>query len=654
MKRIMLLYALLILFPTISLAQIYNPVIWEFNYETISENRYEIVFKASIEAGSHIYGLDVPAGGPLPTAIRFGENSNYSLEGDIYEVTAAEESYDDAFGMNIKSYSGSVELRQKIKGDGNSFRVNGVVEYMACNNMTCSPLKEVEFDLFIPGANGSAGASETKTPSVSVSKNRGLLNFFFGSFILGLLGVITPCVYPMIPLTVAFFSRGSEQRRKSVIKALIFGISIVLIYTSPGIIISLTGAGAGFAGALGTHWIPNTIFFLLFVVFALSFFGLFEITLPGKWSTSVDSKVDKGGVVASFFMALTTVIVSFSCTGPIVGSLLVEAVRGDILRPTIGMLAFGFAFSIPFTVFALSPALLSKLPKSGSWLNIIKVVLGFLMLAFSLKFLMTIDSVYSLNILSRNLYIVIWCLIFLLLGLYLLGIIRFAHDSKSRSIGAVRIILAVCVFAFVAYLSTGLFGKPLKMVSAMLPPQKEKVVAMNQEETNLSNSILAFQMQPVGDVYKPKYSDLFTMPLGLKGFFDYEEGLAYAKKVGKPVLIDFKGHACANCKRMEARVWSDNEVLRRLEDNFVIISLYVDDRTELPENEWIVSSVDGKIKKTIGKINEELEISKYNTNTLPLYVIADHEGKPINTPSVTNLNVDEYIEWLDEGFNNFN
>jgi thiol:disulfide interchange protein len=523
------------------------------------------------------------------------------------------------------------------------------VNFMACNNATCSPPKEVEFSIKIADkTEGQVIKSSTNTVDNSepVKDDRGLIKFFLISLLAGFAGVLTPCVFPMIPMTVAFFSHGSVERGKAVFKALIFGVSIVLIYASLGIIVSLTSAGAGFANTLSTHWIPNTIFFVLFIVFAISFFGAFEILLPNSWVTNADSKVDKGGILAAFFMGLTTVIVSFSCTGPIIGALLVAAASGDVLRPTFGMIGFGIAFALPFTIFALFPSILRRIPKSGGWLNSVKVVLGFIMLAFSMKFLLTIDSVYSIGILSRSLFIAIWIVLFSLLGLYLMGKIKFSHDSDLKFIGVFRLFLIITVFTFVVYLIPGLFGAPLSGLSSFLPSQETS-------EFNLSHpSIQSAETNTLCS--EPKYDDIFHMPLGLKGYFDYKQGLACAKEQKKPVLIDFKGHACANCKRMEAKVWSDPEVLRRLRNNFVIVELYVDDRTQLPENEWINSTVDGKLKKTIGKIYEDLEISKFRTNALPLYVIADYEGNPLNKPMPTNLNVAEYKNWLDEGVALFN
>jgi thiol:disulfide interchange protein len=649
----------IILFLAVALqAQIFDPVTWSFGYEKTGDNLYELIFTATIEEGSHIYSIDIPEGGPIPTTFTFDtSDTRWKLDGKFYEVTKPEEKFDEAFGFKIKSFSNTAEFRQKIISSAPSFAVSGIVNFMSCNNATCSPPKDVEFTIQISGGGKTDQLTPnmgTDTESTGSVPKKGLIGFLLLSMLAGLAGILTPCVFPMIPMTVAFFSRDSGKRGKSVLNAIIFGLSIILIYSSLGIIVSLTSAGAGFANALSTHWIPNILFFSLFVIFAISFFGAFEIVLPNKWVSGADAKVDRGGILASFFMGLTTVIVSFSCTGPIVGALLVEAASGDVLRPTIGMFGFGFAFALPFTLFALFPSVLNKMPRSGGWLNSIKVVLGFIMLAFGMKFLMTIDTVYNLNILSRDLYLSIWIVLFTLLGFYLLGKIKFAHDSDLKHIGPFRLILVIAVFTFVLILLTGLFGAPLKGLSALLPAQETSWFSKNQ----VAAPPVSFPSVVAGTDSKnlcsqPKYGDKFKMPLGLSGYFDYAQGLACAREIGKPVLIDFKGHACANCKLMEAKVWSDPEILRRLRDNFVIISLYVDDRTQLPENEWFVSKLDGKVKKTIGKQNEDLEISRFNTNALPLYVIADADGNPLNKPTPTNFNIEEYKKWLDEGVTNF-
>ena len=636
-------------------AQIYDPVTWDFSYEKSGNAEFELIFTATIEKGSHIYSMDIPEGGPIPTSFAFDTVPGFTFLGKTYEVTKPEELFDEAFGFKIKSFSNKAEFRQKVTSGSKGFTVNGVVNYMSCNNTTCSPPKDVEFSVSIGEKKASAASvSQADNPGIRGEKS-GLLKFFLISILAGFAGILTPCVFPMIPLTVAFFSQGSENRTRSVIKAIIFGLSIVLIYSLLGIIVSLTSAGAGFANALSTHWIPNLLFFGLFITFAISFFGAFEIVLPNKWATGADSRVDRGGMVAAFFMGVTTVIVSFSCTGPIVGVLLVEAASGDVLRPTVGMFGFGLAFALPFTIFALFPSVMSRMPKSGGWLNSVKVVLGFIMLAFSLKFLMAIDTVYSFRILSRDIYLAIWIVIFALLGLYLMGKIKFHLDSDLPYLGTLRLFLIIAVFSFVVYLITGLFGAPLKGLSSMLPSQGTSWFSSRQIPENVAPATFDFG-NPVSGMLcgDPKHADLFDMPLGLTGYFDFKQGIACAKEKGKPVLIDFKGHACANCKVMEAKVWSDPEVLRRLRENFVIIALYADDRTQLPENEWYVSSVDGKQKKTIGKQNEDLEISKYKTNALPLYVITDHEGNPLNRPMPTNLKVEEYKKWLDEGVAAFN
>jgi len=466
-------------------------------------------------------------------------------------------------------------------------------------------------------------------------------------------------------MTVAFFSQGTGSKGSAIGKALIFGLSIILLYSSLGIIVSLTSAGAGFANTLSTHWIPNLLFFTLFLVFAASFFGAFEIVLPSKWVSTSDSKVDRGGALAAFFLGLTTVLVSFSCTGPIVGALLVEAASGDVLRPTIGMFGFGLAFALPFTLFALFPSWMQKMPKSGGWLNSVKVVLGFIMLAFSLKFASTVDTVYNLGILSRDIYLAIWIVLFVLLGMYLMGKIKFSHDSDVPHIGIFRLVLIIASFTFALYLVPGLFGAPLTRISALLPPRETsgfnllKAIGENRG-TAAPGALVPGTLAPgtlatagAALCEEPKYGDFLHFEYGLQGYFDLEQGLACAKKLGKPVLIDFKGHACANCKEMDARVWSDPGVQQRLRDNFVLVALYVDDRTKLPESEVYVSKVDGKQKKTMGKKNEDIEISMFNTNTLPLYAIVDPDGKPLTETRGTNFDIQAYIDWLDRGVKAF-
>lgn len=447
-------------------------------------------------------------------------------------------------------------------------------------------------------------------------------------------------------MTVSFFMQGQTSKLNSIVKALIFGISIVVLYTSVGLIVSLTSAGADFTTGLSSHWIPNIIFFTLFIAFAASFFGMFEIVLPSGLANKADQQVDKGGFLASFFMAFTLVIVSFSCTGPIVGALLVKAAAGDVLEPLIGMFAFGLAFALPFTLLAIFPRMLKSMPKSGGWMNSVKVVLGFVILAFSLKFVSNIDQSYHLGIMSRDVFLAIWIVLFVLLGAYLLGKIKFSHDSDTPFVSVPRLILAIASFTFAMYLLPGLFGADLNAVSALIPPKTAQQFDLTKNQINVAGQ---GDNVPSTLCEQPKYADILHLPHGLDGYFDYEQGMACAKKLNKPVLLDFKGHACANCKEMENKVWSDPEVLKRLREDYVIIALYVDDRTKLPEDEWVTSSYDGKVKKTIGKKYADFQISRYNINSQPYYVLVDTEGENLVDPMGYDLNIDNFVEFLDNG-----
>jgi thiol:disulfide interchange protein len=681
-------------------AQVFEPVSWSFTSESKGDNTYEIVMTATLEPGWHLYAMDIGEGGPIATSFTFDPVEGYSLAAEALEVTEPEVKYDSSFDMNIGMHSGTAEFRQKVKVLRYPATVRGYVTFMSCDDRQCLPPREVEFSIEIkePGKPASVQASKINpvdnttglaasvtgdnAPSIEKADNalsessfkqgepvqqepaatnteqskKGFLKFFLLSMLAGFAGVLTPCVFPMIPMTVAFFSQGNDKKGSAFGKALVFGISIILLYSSLGIIVSLTSAGAGFANTLSTHWIPNLLFFVLFLVFAASFFGAFEMVLPSKWVSSSDSKVDRGGVLAAFFLGLTTVLVSFSCTGPIVGALLVEAASGDVLRPTVGMFGFGLAFALPFTLFALFPSWMQKMPKSGGWLNSVKVVLGFIMLAFSLKFASTVDTVYNLGILSRDVYLAIWIVLFILLGIYLMGKIKFSHDSDVPHIGVFRLVLIIASFTFALYLVPGLFGAPLTRISALLPPQETSgfnlLKAINDNRGTaapgtMSTAVIGTEGATICGT--PRYSDFLYFEYGLQGYFDLEEGLACARQLNKPVLIDFKGHACANCKKMDALVWSDPEVQRRIRENFVLVGLYVDDRTKLPDEEVYVSKVDGKEKKTMGKKNEDIEITMFNTNTLPLYAIVDPEGNPLIETRGTDFDIQAYIDWLDRG-----
>ncbi len=686
------LTGLLLLLSAVTLnSQVLEPVTWSFRSEKTGDNTFELVMTAELEKDWHLYAMDIEPGGPIPTSFTFEPGAGFTLSGKTVEVTKPEVKFDNSFSMNIGMHSGKAEFRQKVTVTGSQVTVKGYVTFMSCDDKQCLPPRDVEFAIELKGGVATT-ASETQekvteVPALTTAETtsefaqlstsdipadttiqqaetgqgittdipagkekKGLLKFFLLSMLAGLAGVLTPCVFPMIPMTVAFFSQGSGKKGSAIGKALIFGLSIILLYSSLGIIVSLTSAGAGFANTLSTHWIPNLLFFILFLVFAASFFGAFEMVMPTKWVSSSDSKVDRGGALAAFFLGLTTVLVSFSCTGPIVGALLVEAASGDVLRPTIGMFGFGLAFALPFTLFALFPSWMNKMPKSGGWLNSVKVVLGFIMLAFSLKFASVVDTVYGLGILSRDIYLAIWIVLFFLLGLYLMGKIKFSHDSDVPHIGVFRLVLIIASFTFAIYLVPGLFGAPLTRISALLPPRETSGFNLLKAITeNKGGGAVVTTTGGSAICSTPKYSDFLHFEYGLQGYFDIEEGLACAKQLNKPVLIDFKGHACANCKEMDARVWSDPVVQQRIRENFVLVGLYIDDRTKLPDSEIFVSKVDGKEKKTLGKKNEDIEISMFKTNSMPLYAIVDLNGKPLIETRGTDFDIQAYIEWLDQG-----
>ncbi len=684
-------------------AQIADPVKWSFSHVKTGEMEAELVFKATIEMPWHLYSAYLPEGGPIATKPYYNESDAYTLVDGIVEVTKPNRKFDEGFKMELGTISGHAELRQKVRFTSpGTHTITGEIEFQVCDDATCLPPKLVEFSFTIqagsaavlsdaesekaartapgiesgnPGETFSddenaapslagliqqegageedetqkadAGLTPDQTGSTSVAgvpaleDESSLWRFFWLAFGLGLLALLTPCVFPMIPMTVSFFMQGSESKTRGVFRGLVFGVSIMAIYTLLGVIVSVSNVGPNAANALSTHWIPNLIFFALFIVFAFSFFGMFELVLPSSWSNKADSQVDKGGLGGVFFLALTTVLVSFSCTGPIVGALLVEAAGGLALKPILGMFGFGLAFAIPFTLFAVFPSWLKGLPKSGGWLNAVKVVLGFIVLAFSMKFLLPLDP--SNRILTRELYLAVWIVLFSMLGMYLLGKIKFAHDSDLPHVSVPRLLLSVASFTFVVYLFMGLFGYELKTISPLLPPKSPNGLDLTQRAVHSGGpawSVADEECTPV------KYADLFHMPFGLNGFYDLEEGLACAKASGKPVLIDFKGHFCSNCKKMEAAVWSDPEVLSTLRNDFVIVALYTDDRTKLPEEEWFTSAVDGKVKKTIGQQNIDFEIKNFKTNTIPLYVIMDADGKLLAQPKGTDLDVQSYLGWL--------
>ena len=452
-------------------------------------------------------------------------------------------------------------------------------------------------------------------------------------------------------MTVSFFMKDPDKKSQAKIQAIAFGISIIAIYTIVGTIIAVT-LGVNFANWLSTHWLPNVLFFLIFVIFAASFFGMFEITMPSWMINKTDSKADKGGITGSFFMAFTLVLVSFSCTGPLVGLILVEAAGGAWLEPIVGMLGFSVAFALPFTLFAFFPSWMNKLPKSGGWLNSVKVILGFIELALGLKFLSIADQTYHWGILDREIYLALWIIIFVLMGFYLLGKIKFAHDSDVKYIGVPRLLLVIITFTFVIYLIPGMFGAPLKALSGYLPPMASH--DFDQNEIARRNALAASGVKQESSICEtPKYHEFLHLPHGLEGYYDYEQGLECAKKLNKPIFIDFTGHGCVNCREMEANVWSDPRVLRLLKEEYIVISLYVDDKTFLPEDEWVLSSADNKLKKSIGKVYADVQIHNFNINAQPYYVLLDHDGGLLEQPSAYDLDIEKYVKFLEAGVEMF-
>ena len=497
------------------------------------------------------------------------------------------------------------------------------------------------------GAKASVSGAAVKIDKSQ--EQRSLWTIFIAGFVGGLAALFMPCIFPMLPLTVSYFTKSAGSRGKAVSKASIYGISIIVIYVVLGLLVTVI-FGADALNNLSTNGVFNMLFFLLLVVFAASFLGAFELTLPSSWVNKVDAKSDGSGLMGIFFMAATLALVSFSCTGPIIGYLLVEAATmGALLGPAVGMFGFALALAIPFALFAMFPSMMKSLPKSGGWLNSVKVVLGFLELALSLKFLSNVDLAYHWEWFDREVFLSLWIVIFAMMGFYLLGKLKFSHDSELSFISVPRIFLSVIVFSFTMYMVPGLWGAPLSSISAFLPPQHTQDFDLYTASLNTQGGTPA----PARAAEPRKYSDLFHAPLGLDVFFDYEEGLAYAKSVNKPVMIDFTGHACVNCRKMESSVWPDKEVLKRLRQEYVLIQLYVDDKTELAAEEQTVSAFSGKKIKTIGNKWSDFQASRFNANSQPFYVLLDTSGNLLVQPIGADFNVSSYLSYLDSGLEVF-
>jgi thiol:disulfide interchange protein len=639
-------------------AQLVQPVKWTFSQEHVSGQVYSLHFKAAIDEGWHLYSDKLPEGGPIATSFHFEPSTAFTLD-SLVSKTKPIQLFDKTFNMDLEYFSNKAEFVQYITlVSAGPVVVEGYVEFMSCNDETCTPPTEADFKFELNTEKKSEGGI---APVATGGENRGLLVFFLISFLAGLAAILTPCVFPMIPMTVSFFMHGGETKARSRINASIYGLSIIGIYTVVGTLVAVF-FGPGIANWLSTHWIPNLIFFAVFILFAFSFFGMFEIVLPSWLVNKADKGADKGGAAGAFFMALTLVLVSFSCTGPIVGAILVESAGGQVLKPIIGMLGFSLAFALPFTLFALFPQWLSNLPKSGGWLNSVKVVLGFIELALGLKFLSVADQTYHWGLLDREIYIAIWIVIFTLLGFYLLGKLKFAHDSEVKHVSVPRLMLSIVTFSFVVYLVPGLFGAPLKGISGYMPPMAthdfdfHKIIRDEVRlVTQTSNTSFQFSSdQSIEGCDEPKFAEFLHLPHGLEGYFDYEQALACSKAQNKPLFIDFTGHGCVNCREMEATVWSDPRVLERLKNNFVIVALYVDDKTKLPESEWVTSEYDGKVKKTLGKKYADFQISRFKVNAQPYYVILDHNEEMLVQPTARDLNPDNFVKFLDEAVAKFN
>ena len=657
-------------FPFFALSAQAQPVsvTWKSSVEALDGTTYRILLEASIPSGYHMYDLGpYEGGGPNPTVISFTPGEGVSLDGSVEPLDTPHRYHDEVYGMEIGTYEGTVRFAQNVTLSAPQACVKAQLEWMICNDTSCMPPEDLELTITVPEGAAVAPASQAQieaAPAADDAANASAAKDAAGkgsiwaliieAILWGFAALLTPCVFPMVPMTVSYFLKGEGGPAMGRLRAALYGLFIVLLYTVPiAAIIVITRILGGDAVTadifnwLATHWLPNIIFFLVFMIFAASFFGAFEITMPSSMVNKTDSKADTKGLSGIFFLALTLVLVSFSCTGPIVGSVLIKSTSGEFWTPILTMLAFSVAFALPFTLFALFPSVLKKMPKSGGWLNSVKVVLGFIEVALGLKFLSVADQTYHWGLLDREIYLAIWIVVFALMGIYLLGKIRFAHDSEMTHLGVGRLFLAIVVFSFVVYLIPGMWGTPLKGLSGYLPPLTSQDFVLG------ANSAPAPAASSTSGIGKPKYSDFLHLPHGLEGFFDLKEAEAYAQKVRKPIFIDFTGHGCVNCREMEARVWSDPRVLEILRNDYVICALYADDKKVLPESEWVTTEA-GKVLKSLGKINSYYALKTYGVNAQPYYVLQGTDGQPLVEPRGYDLDVDAFIQFLQEGVNAFN
>jgi thiol:disulfide interchange protein DsbD len=680
---------LLCFFPAVLKAQLKNEPVWKITSnkpEVKVGDVIEISLTSVIEKDWYMYSNDMdPNLGPIAAEFTWKKDASYALVGKTKPI-GSHKHFEEVWPGTVSTMKGTAKFIQKIKILKANPKVEVDIYFQECSEVTgmCMPPFEQKYELKgltvlamnegetqdtkaainstskldsnalvnNDNENNTATKTITDTGNTVVNtdenledkiKNSGLLALFLLSFGFGLTALATPCVYPMIPMTVSFFTKKSATKIEGIFKGLTFGGSIIFIYTVIGLVVSvLFGENAG--NIISTHWLPNLLFFAIFFVFGISFLGLFEITLPSGFVNSIDKKSSLGSFGGIFFMAFTLTLVSFSCTGPIAGAVLGQAAtNGEFLRPIVAMFGFSLAFALPFTLFAIFPSWLQNLPKSGSWLNSVKVVLGFVELAFAFKFFSNADVVYHWRILDREIYLAIWIVLAILLGMYLLGKIKFSHDSDMPYVGVPRFLLACVSFCFAVYMVPGLFGAPLKGLSGLLPPMQTQDFVLN---TNNDHPTI---QQSINSKPKTKHSDFLHLPHGLTGYYDYKEGLAASKATGKPIFVDFTGHACVNCRKMEEYVWAKPEVLKRLQNDFIIVSLYVDEKKELPENEWYTSARDGKVKKTIAQQNSDLQITKYHFSAQPQYIVIDGSEKQLSGPRFYDTDEAAFVQFLDNG-----
>ncbi len=682
MKKLFLclLVAFVAIMPFGAKAQIVDPVKWAFSIEEVNETEFDLVATATVDPEYHIYSTSMPELGPMPTVFEIEPNEFFELVGTGRDVTPGHKFYDDIFEVEYVQFAGTATYAQRLKKlTDQPFTVVGDISYQACKEGGCVSLVE-DFNVPVAGANGEMPAAieevadssnenaednqvikaggddyEYFTSEGAESTDTSLWGMILSAILWGLAALLTPCVFPMVPMTVSFFMHGEgESKKEGRFKAIMYFLFIVLLYTLPiALIILITyfiggeGVTTGIFNWLATNWIPNVIFFIVFMVFAASFFGAFEITLGSGMLNKSDEKQSTKNLGGIFFMALTLVLVSFSCTGPIVGTVLIQSTQGKIWTPIICMLAFSIAFALPFALFAMFPNMLQKLPKSGGWMNSVKVVLGFVEVALGFKFLMTADQAYGWGLLDREVYLGIWIVCFTLLGFYLLGKIRFKGEKEVKELGVFRLILIIVDFVFVIYMIPGMWGAPLKALSGYLPPQQTL-------DFNLNRTITYVDSQIESDICEePKYGDILELPHDLSGYFDYGQALSCARAQDKPVFVDFTGHGCNNCREMENSVWSDPEVLKMLRDEYVVVALYVDDKTEMAEEDWTVSEKNGKVKKTIGSKNIDFQETRFGANAQPYYVLLDNDGDMLMIPRSYSKDKAAFLSFLKKGLDNY-